>query len=308
MPSTITHAFIGLDTIKKLNTKPKKIINNHIDNYKIYCQNMDILYFYHIYLLKTNKIQDIGHRYHHEHVFDAFKLLIDDNKNNKDDELFTFIAGLITHYQADTTIHPYINHFTNYINESKRFSDHFEIETYIDNYFVNKRLNKEHKKYNNTKFVFNYTEEEIIKKELDKIFLKLFNLKNGGKYYYRSLKEMKFTYNYVRYDKHGFKKMIYQTIDLNPFKIPRTKYLSYHFDINNNEYYLNLNHQEWTNPNNPTIVSNKSFLDLYEDVINNSSTIINELYNYIYEDKFVNLKKLIKNLDYGSGLPISPNK
>ena len=50
MPSTITHAFIGLDTIPKLNNKPKKIINDHIDNYKIYCQNMDILYFYHIYL------------------------------------------------------------------------------------------------------------------------------------------------------------------------------------------------------------------------------------------------------------------
>ena len=84
MPSTITHAFIGLDTINKLNNKPKTIINNHINNFKIYCQNMDILYFYHIFLLKNNKIQDLGHRFHHEHTFDVFKLLIDDNRINKD--------------------------------------------------------------------------------------------------------------------------------------------------------------------------------------------------------------------------------
>lgn len=307
MPSTITHAFIGLDTVKKLNNKPKKIIEEHIDNYKIYCQNMDVLYFYHIFLLKSNKIEDIGHRFHHEHVFDVFKLLIEDNKLNKNNELFTFISGLITHYQADTIIHPFVNHFSNYSSEKQRFNDHFEVETYIDNYFVNERLNKKHKMYNNSKFIFNYTEEDIIKEELDKVFKKYFNLDNGGKYYYRALKEMKFTYNFVRYDKHGFKKLGYRLIDLNPFKIPRVTYLSYHFDVNKNDYYLNLNKDKWINPDTKD-ESSKSFLDLYDDVTNKSSAIINKLYDYIFEDKKIDLKDLIKNLDYGNGLPISPSK
>ena len=307
MPSTITHAFIGLDTIKKLNNKPKKIINDHINNYKIYCQNMDVLYFYHIFLLKSNKVEDIGHRFHHEHVFDVFNRLIMDNKDNKNYELFTFISGLITHYMGDTTIHPYVNHFANYTSEAKRFSDHFEVETYIDNYFVNERLSKKHKSYNNSKFIFNYTEEDIIKKELDKIFLEFFNFKRAGYYYYRSLKEMKFTYNFVRYDKHGFKKLGYKLIDLNPFNIPRVTYLSYHFDVNKNDYYLNLSHNKWTNPDTKEI-SNKSFFDLYNEVLDKSSNIINKLYDYIFEDKKVDLKDLIKDLDYGNGLPISPNK
>ena len=125
MPSTITHAFIGLDTLDKLNYKPKKIINDHINNYKVYCQNMDILYFYHIYLLKGNIVEKLGHRFHHEKVFDSFKILIEDNKKNKDLELFTFIAGLITHYQADSIIHPYINSFTNTKNKTKGFNKHF---------------------------------------------------------------------------------------------------------------------------------------------------------------------------------------
>lgn len=310
MPSTITHTFIGLDTINKLDNKPKKIINDHLDNYKVYCQNMDILYFYHIFLLKNNKIKELGHRFHHEHVFESFNTLIMDNKQNKDDELFTFIAALITHYQADTTIHPYINSFTDYHNETKRFNKHFEIETYIDNYYIKNRLNSNHKKYNCTNDIFNYTEKDIIKKELDNLYKKIFNYPNMGKKYYRALKEMKFTYNYVRYDKYGIKKILYKIIDINPFThiIPRVTYLSYHFDLDNDTYYLNLNHQKWANPHNKKYVSNKSFLDLYEDTINNSSNIINKLYQYIYEDKDINIEKLIKNLDYGNGLPICPDK
>ena len=308
MPSTITHAFIGIDTIDKLNKEPRNIINSHINNFKVYCQNTDILYFYHIFLLLPNKTQEIGHQFHREHTYDVFKLLIDDNKKNKNEELFTLLSGFLVHYQADTIMHPYVNHFSNNPSESKRFSKHFEVETYLDNYFVHNRLNEDHKHYNNTSFVFTYTEEEIIKKELDKIFETYFNFLNAGEKYYRALKEMKFAYNYARYDKYGIKRIIYRIIDLNPFNITRTKYLSYHFDLDNDEYYLNLNHQEWFNPDDKTITSTKSFLDLYQDVIDNSSDIINKLYDYIYEDKEVDTKKLIKNLNYGNGLPISPNK
>ena len=66
MPSTITHAYIGLDTVNKLNNKPRKIINDRIDNYKIYCQNMDVLYFYHLLLLVNNKVRHLGHEFHHQ--------------------------------------------------------------------------------------------------------------------------------------------------------------------------------------------------------------------------------------------------
>ena len=299
MPSTITHAFIGLDTINKLDNKPKEIINNHINNYKVYCQNTDVLYFYHIFLLKHNLVQNIGHKFHHEHVYESFNMLIEDNKINKDLELFTLIAGFIAHYQADTIIHPYVNSLIYDKDEEKNI--HFEIETYLDNYFVNERLCKDHKRYNNTDFVFNYTEEEIVKEVLNKIFKRYFNYPNMGDKYYRALKEMKFAYNHCRYDKYGIKRIIYQILDFHPFNIQRTKYLSYHFDLKNNNYYLNLDHKEWLNNG---VKTNKSLLDLYEEVLVNSSYIINELYKYIFEEKEMDTKKLVKNLDYGNGLEI----
>ena len=197
-------------------------------------------------------------------------------------------------------MHPYVDSFSNNREEK---NIHFEVETYIDNYYVNMRLNKNHQKYNNTGFLFNYKEKKIIKDEINKLFLKLFNYPNMGSKYYRALKEMIFAYNYCRYDKYGIKRFLYQIIDLNPFDIQRTKYLSYHFDLDNNDYYLNLDHKEWLNNGE---ISHKSFLDLYEEVINSSSIIINELYKYIFENKEVNTKKLVKNLDYVTGLEIRP--
>lgn len=270
---------------------------------------MDILYFYHILLLKKNKVSTLGHTFHNQKVFDAFSLLINDNKKNQNHELFTFIAGLITHYQADSIMHPYINYIAKEINTKIKTNGHFEIETYLDNYFIKKKSLVEPKKYNNTKFIFNYTKEKIICDELDKLFQDLFNYNNLGKKYYQALKDMKFVYNYIRYDKHGIKKRIYQLIDLNPIRsLPRVTYLSYYFDTNNDDFYLNLKNHKWFNLDNPKLQSTKSFLDLYQDVTNESSKIINELYEYIFHDKKIDLKKLIKNKSYANGLNLSPNK
>ena len=309
MPSSIVHAYIGLDTLNKLNSKPKSIIEKHIDNYKVYCQNMDVLYFYHILLLFNNKVQDLGHKIHYENTNDFFKILIEDNKENKDHELFTFIAGLITHYRADSTIHPYVNYISENNSETKRFNDHFAMETYLDNYFIKERMKINHKKYNNTKFVFNYQKKNIIKDEITKVYQKLYNYPNMGKKYYRALDEMRFVFNHVRYDKYGIKKNIYKIIDLNPFKsIPRVRYLSYYFDLDHNDEYLNTNHNTWYNPSNKELVSTKSFHDLYQDVLDKASTTINELYEYIYNNKKIDIDKLIGNLSYANGLPLSPNE
>ena len=79
MPSTIVHSYIGVDTLNILNEKPKKIIQDRINNYKIYCQNMDVLYFYHILLLIDNKIQKLGYKFHNENECVGYILTFNDN-------------------------------------------------------------------------------------------------------------------------------------------------------------------------------------------------------------------------------------
>ena len=305
MPSTITHACIGIDTIKRLDINPKKIINKHINNYKIYCQGMDVLYFYHILILKGNIIQELGHNFHNYNIFNYFERLINDNKENQNEELFTFIAGLISHYQADSIMHPYIDYLAHNENRKKQIDKHFEIETYLDNYYIEKLINKNYQKYNNSQFIFQYTKEKIIEEEINKIFNQYFQYPKMGKKYYQALNEMKFVYKYIRHDYTGIKKKIYQFIDLIPFNIRKTSYLSYHFNLDNNDYYLNLKHQEWFNYHDINNVQHKSFLELYDEVTKKSADIINELYKYIFEKKKVDLKKIVGNNSYSTGLPIN---
>ena len=305
MPSTITHTFIGLGVLKKLNSKPQQIIIKRLDNYKIYCQSMDILYFYHILLLKENNIQEFGHRFHKENIYNSFKIIIDDVKKTKDFELFTFLSGLIVHYQADSIIHPFINYLSYSQKERKIKDKHLEIETYIDNYYIKNNLDTNYKQYNFNNFISQHTEEKMVKEEINKIFKQLYNYDNMGTKYYKSLNNMIFVNKHIRYDKYGLKRKIYQLIDINPFPIRRVKYLSYHFNLNDDNYYLNLNHQKWFNYADKSITSSKSFLDLYDEVVIKASNIINQLYLYSFENKEIDLKKLIGNNSYSNGLEIA---
>ena len=305
MPSTIVHSYIGVDTLNILNEKPKKIIQDRINNYKIYCQNMDVLYFYHILLLIDNKIQKLGYKFHNENVYNCFEMLINDNKKNKDLELFTFIAGIITHYKADTIIHPFVNYIAKTNGSTKRNDIHFVMEAYLDNYYINKFETKDYDKHNHSKLIFNYQKEKIIEDEITKIFNQFWNYPNMGKKYYQALKEMHFVFKYLRYDKHGIKRFLYSILDLNPFNIKRCKYLSYHFKLDKGDLFLNNNHQKWHYIDHNDKTSNKSFEELYDMVINESSNIINQLYEYIFENKKIDLKKIIGNLSYSTGLPIN---
>ena len=143
MPSSIVHRYIGLDTLNKLDKKPYEIINNRVNNYILYCQCTDLLYFYRIIGFGGKKMQNLGHQFHWHSVFKSFDYLIKLNKENKDPELFTFIAGFITHYKADSTCHPYINFRSMDSDKIKMYDNHFMIETYLDSYYLQKRENVE---------------------------------------------------------------------------------------------------------------------------------------------------------------------
>ena len=301
MPSTITHTYISLDTLEKVNKKPYEIISKNIEDYKTFAQGMDILYFYHIFLLKSNKVQSLGHKFHNYKTNDIFKYIIEYNKKNHSEIIFTYLAGLITHYVADSTIHPYVN-FLAYNKKKLLHRDkHFEIETFLDNYMVNKK-NHYYKDYKNYQLQFNNKKNNDIVKLINDIYKVFFNYPNMGKKYYKGLNEMRFVFKYFRYDKTGLKRKMYQLIDKNKLNVRRTTYLSYNFDLNNFDFYLNTSNKKWYNIKNKNIESNQSFEELYEFVCQKASSIINKLYDYIYLDKDIDLDNLLENRSYSTGL------
>ncbi len=301
MPSSVTHRYIGLDTLKRLNKEPKNIIEKRINNYIAYCQFTDPLYFYHI-LIHKNKIIALGHLTHRKYVFKTFNYLIEANKKNKDLELFTLIAGFITHYQADKTCHPYINYLADDKRDNIRTDKHFEIETYLDSYYLNKNEHVNTKTFNNANILFKYKKEPIVIDTLNKMFKEVYNMDNIGNKYYRSLFQMHLAFRFARCDRTGIKKLLYKLIDLNTFKIRRTKYLSYHFNVDNDNYYLNFDHRPWYNIKDSKIIHHESFEELYRQVVINSADIINKLYDYIFLDKELDVYKLIGNYSLANGL------
>jgi len=304
MPSSIVHRYIGLDILDKLDNKPKDIINDHIGNYIIYCQCTDVLYFYRIIGFGGKRIQTLGHMFHWRNVYKSFEYLINLNKKNKDLELFTLIAGFITHYKADSICHPYINFKSYNKNKVKLRDKHFMIETYLDNYYLKERENVDYRKYKHYKLIFNYTKEDIIKEAIEGLYQNVFNEKGVGKCYYKGISSMKHVFRFLRLDRYKIKKQLYKLIDLNPFPLRRTRYLSYNFPLDNNDYILNNNHEEWYYPGDHSIKSNNSFDELWAKVIKESIPIINEVYKYIFEDKDVDLYKLIGNYSLSNGLPL----
>ncbi len=304
MPSSIVHRYIGLDTLNKLDKKPYEIINKRVNNYILYCQCTDVLYFYRIIGFGGKRIQNLGHQFHWHSVFKSFDYLLKLNKKNKDPELFTFIAGFITHYKADSICHPFINFQAEDKDKIKMYDKHFMIETYLDSYYLHKRENVDHRKYRIYKLVFNYTKEKVIEDAVEGLYKNIFNAEGVGKCYYKGVSSMKRVFKYIRLDRFKIKKLLLKLIDLNHFHVRRTRYLSYNFPLDNNDKILNLSHKEWHNNRDASIKSNKSFDDLWEDVVNASYPIINELYKYVFEDKKVDLYKLIGNVSLSSGLPL----
>lgn len=303
MPSTITHTYLSLDILKKTKSAPKKIIEENLEDYKTFAQGMDVLYFYHILSLKENKVENLGHKFHNYKTNDIFKYIINHNKETKSKIIFTFLCGLITHYVADSTIHPYVNFLSKDNDKLKHRDNHFEIETYLDNYMEKKKI-EDYPNYKNYQLQFNNKKNREIINLIDGIFKEFFHYPNMGKKYYQGLKEMKFVFRYIRYDKYGIKRKLYKLIDKNKLKVRRTTYLSYNFPLTNQDFYLNQSNKEWYNIKDPKIKSHLSFEELYEMVVNKASYIINHLYDYIYLKKEIDLDTLLENKSYSTGLTL----
>ena len=72
--------------------------------------------------------------------------------------------GLITHYITDTNIHPLVNYKEKLLIDKNITSkdSHFIIETYIDNYMIDKKEKIDYKKFKVHKFPFNLEKKESV--------------------------------------------------------------------------------------------------------------------------------------------------
>lgn len=319
MPSTITHAYFAMDVYDRLPMKRKEFLLNHKERMKLSGQSMDPLFFYNITNLKKGKkIRQFGSYFHEHNTYQFFETLIHEIKQNhyeKDPDVIAYLYGMLCHYILDSTTHPYIIFKTGVYEKGKKETLkynhlHGEWETLIDNYFVQERNRIKPWKFDCINFCFELNPlSKNLKEVIDNTFKETFDIENMSTYYEKATHQMKFFFQVFRKDYYGMKKLGYTLIDfLSPKTLLRKKVLSYHFSVQNKRNLLNLDHQKWYNPTTKRISSTESFLDLYQKSLYNVCRIIKEIDDYLYDNKKIALKRIIKNNSYITGLDCSKER
>ena len=300
----MTHLYIAKDIYNKLDKRVKE--NVKLDELLVFSKGFDVFFFGFKNIIKESNKVNCGIYFHKNKVNEYLINVTNKVKKSKNIDEFMYLIGLITHYISDSRFHPYINYKSFLLEDLPitRNDCHFMIESYFDNYLINKRENGDYKKFKMyEKGYFDLEKKDNLIKLLDNSFKEVFELSNMGNNYYKGLKIMKSFFKYFRYDKFGIKKGFYLSVNFLAKRLFRdVSYLSCHFNLNKDLEFLNLQHDEWYNIDNIKIKSKDSMLDLYNLVIKEGKDIIEKVYDYIFLDKKIDLNKLYGNKSYSNGL------
>ena len=309
MAGTVTHGYFAIDVYNNLDQDTRNNLRNYKENLKTYNLGHDI-YFHSLNIYNRN-IKNIG-KYMHKHKTKDFFIntikYIKDNNLENNYEIISYLYGYICHYALDSTVHPYITYKAGYFNKRKKEtykynSKHAEFENYIDAYYIYKNENMIPNKFKIHKFIFNTKVSDELKELINYTLYKTYGFVNMGTLFKNGLFNMKIIYKLFRYDPFKIKKSIYKFIDKFTFKKTIKLYTnSYAFKLDNNDYYLNLNHKKWNHPRYKDEAYTYSFIDLYNNALNMALDIIDNVNKVLYKDKPIKyLDKVFLDISYSSG-------
>lgn len=312
MAGTITHAYFALDVYEKLSIRSKELLIDYREDLKMFAQNTDILFFYNITNFKKGKyVREFGYRSQKIKTYEFFSTLINYIKYNNhqyDPQVMAYLYGMISHYVLDSTMHPFIIYKTGQFNKHDKSTYkynhlHNEMESYFDNYLLKLRTGNNPHKFKCYNFCFNVDSfNKSLIEVMDFTYKEVFNIQNFHEYYLKSSKQMKFFYRLFRYDPFSIKKLFYKIVDLIcPKYCLRKVPLSYHINPKGKKEFLNLEHKVWYNPTDKRTKSTESILELYTKSLAKTTKMIQDINQYLYYDKKINLKKVVGNLSYETG-------
>ncbi|MBQ9024209.1 MAG: zinc dependent phospholipase C family protein [Bacilli bacterium] len=309
MAGTITHAYFANDLYKKLDKKTKNKLKNYKENLKTYNQGHDIFFFtFNVINHNTRKIGNYMHKNNTKEFFKNIIIYIKKNNLENNSEIMSFLYGFIGHYALDSTVHPYVTYKTGVFKKKdkktyKYNSKHSDLESYIDAYMINKHEKITPNKFKIHKFCFNTKLSKELSKLIDYAFYKTYNFKHMSLLIKEGIFNMKVSYRVLRYDPYKIKKNAYNFIDkILPKSLKKLSPISYAYELNNNEYYLNLDHKKWCHPRYKDETYTYSFLDLYNNALDMAIDIINNVNDILYNNKSINdLDNIFLNISFASG-------
>lgn len=306
MPASLTHNYFAKDCLNKCSKNIQNIINKNIDTYLLFANGFDPFFIY----SQFHKKETIGNRGHQTKT-DTYFLnlikLIKEKKLENNSLVLTSLFGHLTHYVLDSNIHPFIIYKSGEYNKNKsntiKYNGlHYQYEMQIDAYLYEQ---KENNKFKNFKIHTIFPKVKLDKNLIDILnqnYEEVFNIKNYGIKYQKSLILTHYAFKFIVEDKTGIKKFIYNLLDkITPKKEGKFKNYSNNIKFIDLKI-LNLNNNLWFNPWNKE-KSNESFFDLYNKSLDNCLELFD--YTYKYLNDLINIneyKKVLKDKSYVTGL------
>ena len=265
------YSFFSLDVYDKLSIRSKELLIDKKEYLKTF--SLGNLPFYY------NKKYKYLYTEYNDNIEVFLKTLINYIKYNDyylNKQVMAYLYGLIINYNLDNTLNPYLT----YIGTDNMYTS---IKNYLDNYLVKLKEKKNPYFFKGYKYSFNIDNfDKDLTEVINFTYKEVYDIDNFSKIYLDSIKKMKRFYKVFRYDPLGIKKLFYF----------RNRYLSYH--TKNNSEYLNLDHNKWFIDKKSNSLS---FIELYLKALYNTNNMINDINQYIYYDKKIDLDKIIKKKD-----------
>lgn len=303
MPDIVTHHYFARKVLANLDKEIQNKFN--LDLYDFASAGPDPFFFISFLNPKKNaRALSFAGKMHREDTKRFFAEMIKITKNDK--KLFSYLAGFATHYYLDSTIHPYVYHFTGEYKKDNQASLkyrglHTKLERAIDSYFIRYYYNKIPHKFKIHKEILSLRKLDLdLKESFNKLYYNVYNLEAGFKYVNKAIKFQRKFYCFI-YDRFGLKNKIFSILDNNKIKID-LKGLSYYKKEINDIDVFNKNKISWMNPVDNKIISNDSFFDLFIKAKEKSCLAIKAMYHHIYNNQKFIIEDFFNNLSYITGL------
>ena len=279
MPSYKTHSIHGDVIFDKLDKKT----DIDKEDFKKFCIGPDALVFTDY---KTFKYQHCNNT---REYFETMLSLIKDNKLQNNEEVMSFLYGQLDHYVLDITMHPLIYYLTEDIKTKYKLGAHCIVENWIDDYLM--------QKYNKKDLLY-YKKSLIREKKLiemiNNLYYKVFKVRCAGIKYSIDI----YLFTLLDYIIKRDPTKLYSLIN----RIGDFRNIVYEDRYNRAKVFLNQKNELWLNPETGE-ERRESFEELWSKSIEDSLTTIEDVNNYLYQDKALNNAFISNNISYNTGLP-----
>lgn len=311
MPGPKTHDIFYKNLKKRLSPKTLDFYPNY-DKYNIFVQGHDFLIYHNFYKKMSKKALDENiersvqlqeHKFQ-EYVYDYLKVAEESGALERED-VRLFGVGYVMHHLLDAYTHPQIIYYAGDHTKNPEFKTwyHGILENLLDIYMMevyegkNAKTYKVYEDFEMDSSLISHQLIQTIEQSLNDTYC----ISGGGKIFEEAFAQLPLFMRVMKYDKSGIKRVLFDGLD--PI-VKGSKSFSYHRDYDEVLPYLNLDHEQWLNPVDDTIVSNASFLDLYEKALVDGALIVEQLEEICQSGKIYrdDIYSIIPNISSVHGL------